>query len=165
LKHRIRGTLRGRIGKTAVLVLLVTVLVVAITAAYVVEVVLPSFSPSQVEVSDLCAGAITTVNVTYEGSQSGYLSTSYGISPANCVTERVPPSSQLTAGLNLHNSDPANAHSIRTVTILPPYNLVGTSPSVPATIAAGGNVTFGVTFQVPSAGGTYDAPTASVTTS
>ena len=145
-----------------VTVVAVTVVVVAAGLAVLATAVRPS-PPPQVRISPICSGTFGLVNVSYAGTQSGYLSTHYGIRFFMCFSSTVPAGSVMSLDLYLHSADLASSHSISILSVLAPYGLISSSPGAPFTIAAGGNLTVEVTFHVPTAAGTYDGPTAALT--
>jgi len=143
-----------------------TVIVVAILGVAVVAATssLTSSSPPLLVRTGECSGIIFDLNATYSGSQSGYLTQIYGEIPLYCSSGTVPVDSVTTAVLFLHNLDGAHAHTIQKVSVPSPFHLIRISPVPPATINAGGNVTFDVTFEFPSIPGDYGQPEASVIT-
>jgi hypothetical protein len=111
---------------------------------------------------DLCSGQITSVNVTYAGNQSAFITLSYYPMPTYCVREAVPAGGTFSTIVYLHSTDYAYSHTVKSVGIVPPFALASMSPTPPAQIASGGNVSFNVTLQAPLTAGTY-SPAATVT--
>ncbi|MCI4368150.1 MAG: hypothetical protein L3K09_01110 [Thermoplasmata archaeon] len=142
----------------------VALAVIVATSSLVLAAVARSGTNGSVD-SGFCAGQLSPVHLGYRGPQTGFLSDSYPgeVTPYYCEGFHLPPNAELSAGVLLHNSDPVDPHTILSVGVDPPYSTVSVSPGVPATIPAGGNLTFTVTFLLPSIGGTYDSPAASVT--
>ena len=119
--------------------------------------------PSRVYL-EVCWGEMA-VNIIYLGKEGEYLTSNYFPEPFICSAGYYPPASTISVGFSLHSYDPTNTHVILSLTLLSPYSLAGSSPSAPATIAAGGNLSFSVTAQIPSAPGSYGGPSASITAS
>ncbi len=110
----------------------------------------------------MCGGIIAFVRFDYTGSASGYLSI-YGTGSLDCEAGHLAPGRVLTAALPLHNSDTLSAHAIQNILIPYPFELTGEYPSLPATIPAGGNLSFDISFDLPFAGSIGGTPTAIVT--
>ncbi len=111
---------------------------------------------------DICGNAITSVQFDYTGSSSGYLATDLPL-PQFCLAIHTVAGTVLNATISLHNLDGARAHTIESLVILYPFYLAGVSPTLPATIPAGGNLPLEVSFEVPSSSGVYGPPAAILT--
>jgi hypothetical protein len=140
-----------------VLVVSAVLLLVAATVGYVEWV-----PPSKSVTVSFC-GSVLGASFRYDGNRTGFLSDGYGVSPTHCVTASVLPGSTLNLTLFVHSSDPHGAHQLLQVAVDPPFALTGLTPGVPRSVAPGGNVSFAAMLRVPSAPGSYDGPTATVT--
>jgi hypothetical protein len=102
----------------------------------------------------VCAGRFFPT-VQYAGPESGFLSESYGVAPANCESESLAPSSDLELPIFLHSEDTRAGHIVERLTMTYPFVLLSVTPSLPAAIAAGGNLSLVVAFQSPGSPGDY----------
>jgi hypothetical protein len=111
---------------------------------------------------EVCSGTFGGINITYLGNQSGFLTTGYLPEPLYCYSEVLPLGSTISLGFGLHSYDLNNSHVIQSFSVLPPYSLASYSPTLPAVVAPGGNLSFTVSVHVPTAPGTYSGPGASL---
>jgi hypothetical protein len=157
-REGLKGRIRPRLGLSVVAI----VILVAGICDLAWATVGPTRPPAQVY-SSICSGTFGAFNISYLGNQSGFLSTEYFVEPYYCYVALVSPNSIISLGFGLHSYDLANSHVVQTFSVLPPYSLAAFSPSVPAGIAAGGNLSFAVTVHVPTTGGSDGAPIGSLT--
>jgi hypothetical protein len=102
----------------------------------------------------VCSGRFFPT-VRYDGPESGFLSETYGVAPAYCESESLVPLSDFSLPIFLHNEDGGAGHVVQRLTMTYPFVLLSVAPSLPATIAAGGNLTLDVGFQSPGSPGDY----------
>ena len=118
--------------------------------------------PPVVRVTEYCGGNLAALTFKYSGPEQGYLSSDTNNSPQYCTSVSLPPRSTYETPLAMHNTDSRYAHSIDSIDIASPFQLAGTSPSLPAEISQAGNGTVVLTIRVPSYPGSYGLPSATV---
>ena len=113
----------------------------------------------------VCDDSVYAISFVYQGNASGFLWPTFTgeVSPGACEGETVQVGGSVSVIAFVHSSDTTSSHEITSLVVAPPFKLASLQPTVPSTIAAGGNLTFQVSVIVPPTPGEYGAPSVTMT--